>query len=406
MQEDVDVILAVFLSWAEDVTWIHFLRNAPDLPLIFYSPVKERYPYVTTEDDDDFIEFLAAGGLVGALVGSGSIQRFQRDAKVIVGDHAELTERLRPFVMAAKAKKILQKSQFGLLANYNELMWATYVDPYRLFSTLGPELRFLPYSDLQKATDSVTDSRAASYVDELRSRYRVDDSIDEAKFLESARASLGLANIVNERDIDALALNDVDRHLFEMLGLRPGFFHPSIYENKSCVVPEGDLGGALITYILTLLSHDHVNFIEPFYIEGHSGTFAGGHAGPNDHTDPRYQEYVRVSIDVRFAKTSYKYAGSPFAWYRIPPGSKTIAHLSESHGKFKIVCFLAESLDGEHCLSGYSHSLFRPHIPVNELFERVIATGTTQHFATVDGDFTKHLRELAALYSFDFQYIR
>ena len=216
------------------------------------------------------------------------------------------------------------------MANYNELMWGTYIDPYQIFSKLGPELHFIPYSQLQEETQAVSDSRATEYMQQLKANYTVESDVDESKFLESARASMGMANIVTGMEIDTLALNDVDSYLFKIIGLRPGFYHPSIGANHSVAVPEGDLGAALITYILKLITNDHVNFIEPFYIEGYSGCFTAGHAGPNDYTAANCEKYVRIAVDVRFAKTSYKYAGAPFAWYRIPPGKKTIAHFSSA----------------------------------------------------------------------------
>ena len=111
---------------------------------------------------------------------------------------------------------------------------------------------------------------------------------------------------------------------------------------------------------------------------------------------------MRISPDVRFAKSPYKYAGAPFAWYRIAPGLKTFAHLSEANGRFKIVCFTAESLPGEHALCSYCHSDFKPETPVTELFENVIKTGTTQHFAVVEGDLRTDLALLARINNFEF----
>ena len=146
--------------------------------------------------------------------------------------------------------------------------------------------------------------------------------------------------------------------------------------------------------------------MEPFHIEDDFGTFAGGHAGPNDHNDPAWQQNVIISRDVRFAKTSWKYAGAPFAWYRISPGMKTIAGLFEENGKYKLVCFKAESLPGKHLLATYTHTIFRPEVPVKELFEQVLNIGTTQHFAVVDGDWTAQLKDFAAIMDFEYHYVK
>ena len=135
-------------------------------------------------------------------------------------------------------------------------------------------------------------------------------------------------------------------------------------------------------------------------------SFAGGHAGPNDHNDPEWQDNVLIARDVRFAKTSWKYAGAPFAWYRFSTGMKTVTGIYEENGKYKMVCFQAESLPGEHVLATYSHSIFRPVVPVKELFERLLKVGVTQHYAIVDGDWRAELAAFAEIMGFEFYDIR
>jgi L-arabinose isomerase len=198
------------------------------------------------------------------------------------------------------------------------------------------------------------------------------------------------------------SFNDIDPAMFKLIGLRAGFYHPLFNENISVLVPEADIGAGLITYMLKLISGKHVNFIEPFHIEAAYGAFASGHAGPNDHNDPDFIQNVLIARDVRFAKTGYKYAGAPFAWYRISPGRKTMAQLVECNGKYKLICTLVDSLEGKHLLATYSHSIFKPLVPVTELFEQILKTGTTQHFALVDGEYLTELSILAEIMDFEY----
>ncbi|MBP5300697.1 MAG: hypothetical protein J6Y80_04765, partial [Victivallales bacterium] len=204
--------------------------------------------------------------------------------------------------------------------------------------------------------------------------------------------------------LDALVLNDVSREIFETLGLRPGFYPEAFGHHDAILTPEGDLGAATAMYLLRQVSGGkHVNYIEPFYLEKEKGTFAAGHAGPHDYTDERYRDHVRISVDARFAKSGYRYAGAPFAWYRIPAGRKTIAHLSQGpDARVKLLCFTAESLPGTHTLCGYCHSDFRVEGDAGRLFEQVLQVGATQHFVCVEGDVTPALRCFARLCDFDF----
>jgi L-arabinose isomerase len=117
---------------------------------------------------------------------------------------------------------------------------------------------------------------------------------------------------------------------------------------------------------------------------------------------------------VRFAKTSWKYAGAPFAWYRFSPGMKTVAGLYEQDGKYKLITFMAESLSEKdtpqstkkHLLATYSHTIFRPVVPAKELWEKVLNIGATQHYAIVDGDYRDQLRDFASIMGFEFYDIR
>lgn len=404
--EKVDFVIAEFLSWSEDFAWIRFLRDMPQVPIIFANVAKDHVGFEDTLDEDDFIDYLCSGTLVGSLEASGSITRtVRKNVKVVLGSRDEVNRQIRTFASAARVRNILRQSTLGLLANPNEAMWSTYFDPYNLFTHIGPEIRFLPYSTYGNVIDAVSKVDLKQYCDDLLGRYKMMDDVARDKFEASVRASIGLARMAEESDIDIMVFNDIDRAMFQLVGLRAGFYHPWFNRNTSVLVPEADMGAGIITYVLKLLSGKNVNFLEPFHIETDYGTFAGGHAGPNDHNDPAWQQNVVIARDVRFAKTSYKYAGAPFAWYRISPGMKTMAQLVECNGRYKLVCTMVESLEGRHLLATYSHSIFRPVVPVERLFEEILKVGTTQHFAIVDGDYRNELAMFAQMMDFEYHQI-
>ena len=409
--EKVDFIYAEFLSWSEDFAWIRFLRDCPEIPIIFCNVAKPRMTFETTLDEDDFVDYLCAGTLVGSLEGSGSLKRIPRyGVKTVLGTREEITEKVRIFADAARTRTILRHSNVGLMANMNEAMWSTYFDNYDLFTKIGPEIHYLPYSDYGAEIDKLDDREVQEYALELTSKYKVMPDVEDDKLIGCVKATLAIKKLAQKNDIDCYVYNDIDQATFRTAGCRAGFYPNWFNENVSVLVPEADIGAGLITYILKLLSGKNVNFIEPFHIEDDFGTFAGGHAGPNDHNDPKWQDNVVIARDVRFAKTSWKYAGAPFAWYRISPGMKTVAGLYEEDGIYKLVTFMAESLDAKdtpqskkkHLLATYSHTIFKPVVPVKELFEKVLNVGVTQHYAIVDGDYRPQLEALADIMGFEY----
>lgn len=398
--EDVDWVFALFLSWTEDFAWVRFLRDMPPVPVFLGCKTRDEIAFADTEAETDFVEFLSAGGLVGALEASGSVGRFQRPMlSTAIGKFDGLMEDARHFAQAAALRTSLRHVNFGLLASYNEVMWSTYVDPYQLFMKAGPELRFLSVSALTKEIESLDAALVETTRRALEERYEVLPGVDTDRFDASVRASLALESLARKAGVGMVVLNDVDPVLLTDVGLRPGFL-PCPGTRDVTVVPEGDIGAGLAVFILKQLAGKPVNLIEPFHVDAQRGCFAGGHAGPNDYTDPAGK--VKIARDVRFAKTDYKYAGAPFAWYVIPPGLKTMLHVSECNGRFKMVCTRVEALPCPHFITSYSHGLFRPLSgDVQDLFKNLITTGVTQHYSIVAGDYTPQLSYLAHLLDFD-----
>lgn len=399
--QKVDCVAAAYLSWAEDFAWIRFLRDMPPVPLFFTSIIWDRVDISDTNDEDEFVEFLSAGSLVGIQEASGDLQRFHRPmTRTFIGTMDQVTKELGIFAQAALCRSQLRDSTIGLLASYNEAMWSTYVDPYNVFMKAGPELRFLSVAQLTEKIGRIPEEAVGSVVRRMEERFRVNENVDKEKLAASVRASIALEELSGEYGVDLTVLNDIDPVLFGCVGLRPGFC-PTREDSRLTVVPEGDIGGGLAAYILRLLSGRRVNFIEPFYIINQRGCFAAGHAGPNDYTQCPGQ--VVIARDERFAKTAYRYAGAPFAWYVFPQGEKTMLHMSEKDGVLKMVCTVVEALPTDHYLASYSHAEFRHKtLTPQEMFQRLINIGVTQHYAIADGDWTAQLEDTARLMGFDF----
>ena len=398
----VDFVLAIYLSWAEDFAFIRFLRDMPPCPVLFCHRLRDKIDLKDTHDDDEFAEYLCCGGLVGSLEASGDVKRFGRPMmEIYAGTWKEVMARAQTFGAAARARALLRQSSFGLLACMNEVMWSTYVNVYDLFSKVGPEMRFLSVAEYEDAVEQVSSRDAEAVMNRLAKEYEVLSNVDEGKFLASVRASIAMERLAAKYDLDVLVLNDIDTVLFQHIGLRPGFW-PTSPDVRTLVVPEGDIGSGVACFVLKLLSNGaHVNYIEPFHIDLPGENFAAGHAGPNDYTDPRGK--CKISSDVRFAKTKWKYAGAPFAWYVFPQGRKTMLHCSQQTGKFQLVAGQVEALPTEHFLATYCHSLFRPvGQSCTEYFTKLLRQGVTQHYGIVDGDVMDRVRDLAKIMDFDY----
>ena len=398
--EDVDMIFTHFLSWADDFAWVRFLRDIGDMPIMYATIVRDKLGFENSFTEDSFIEFLTAGGLVGSLEGSGDIARLKKgQVKIVLGSKEEVMSACKEMAQICALRHELRHRSIALLPSFNEAMWSTYVDPYDIFTKIGPEIRFLSIVELSEIMNAIDDEECNKLTKDILSKYEVKGTIDEEKMAASVKGSLALERIARKYDSELLVLNDIDKVLQRTIGLRPGFT-PCPGTDDVLVVPEGDIGAGLCAYILKKLTSQHVSFIEPFHIDAQTGTFAAGHAGPNDYTDELGK--TMIATDTRFAKSNLKYAGAPFANHVFSPGEKTMIHLSENNGRFKLVATTVEVLESDHFLDGYSHGLFKPHMPVNEFFQKLLEIGVTQHYAITAGNLLSKMRLLAEIMGFDY----
>jgi L-arabinose isomerase len=403
INEKADMVFAHFMSWSDDYAWIRFLRDMPEIPVYFAGISREEPGFEDSLSEDRFVEFLSAGGLVGLLEGSGSASRFHRPMfRRRTGSMETILKDVKHFALAACIRSELRQTAFGLLPSYNEVMWSTYIDPYDLFMRVGPELRFLGVAELNEHIAAIEPKKNEEVMKNILNTYPVRGTIDEEKMSASVKASLALESIARAHEVELLVLNDIDPVLLRQVGLRPGFT-PCPGTEDIMVVPEGDLGGGLACFILGKLTGQAVNYIEPFHVDNRNGTFAAGHAGPNDYTDPGGKTVL--STDTRFAKSGYKHAGAPFAWHVISPGEKTMVHISQCNGRFKMAVSIVDALPSAHFLAGYSHGVFKPRTPVEEFFTRLQNIGVTQHYGISAGDHREVLKDLAEILDFEFHSI-
>lgn len=400
-QEDVDYIFVSHLSWTEDRNWIRFLRDMPEVPILFASITRERIPFENTFTDDNFCQLLVCNGLVGTMEASGSATRFGRKMlETVSGTMDQVIAYAKKFGAAARARGILRESTIGLLGPYNEVMWSTYVDPYRVFMNIGPELHFYSVGQLVQQINQVSDEDVERIMKQLEASYEKHGQTDPEFFRASVRASIGFKRFYQKTGVDCMVLNDIDQELLEELGLRPGFVW-SADEEDAVIVPEGDIGSGIAVYLLRILSGKQVNYIEPFYIKHDKQEIAVAHGGPNDYRDPKGT--CLIGADERYRNSGLKYGGAPIAWYVFPPGDVTLLHMSQSADGFKLVASPAESLPSEHYMSSYSHGLIRPkNSTCEEWVGKLMQIGVTQHSGMVLGDYLEEIRLFSEIMGFEY----
>ncbi|NIQ17890.1 MAG: hypothetical protein GTN43_03715, partial [Candidatus Aenigmarchaeota archaeon] len=206
LKEDVDALLLCFVVWAED----EYILPFKDLMSIRPTVLWVYTPYERAPEKTDIMTLFRNSGIVscfqefGVLKGMG-LKPFFVFGNVLDGNSFE---KIKKIAHAAQVRKKLQTVKLAVLPYRNDQMIVTYVDEFRLYAQIGPKVDYISVLELKKAADSVPENEVKRYVEQIKSVFRIDERITEENLYRSAQASLGLERIMNERDIDGLALSD------------------------------------------------------------------------------------------------------------------------------------------------------------------------------------------------------
>ncbi|MCL5985125.1 MAG: hypothetical protein M1371_00995 [Actinobacteria bacterium] len=399
-KEKVDCIIACFLTWAEDKAWIKFLVENGDIPLLYWGYTTG---FFTTKQMTP-LELYHNSGVVGTLQGSGSLKRFGRKFKFVLGspsDEAVIQEIVR-FANTARVVKKINQSAIGLLPFRNDQMKATCVDEYLLLKKIGARMQFLTLAELKEEGNRITEKQINDFIDENRRKYNISPDMRERDFREAARYSLAMSNMYVRYGLDALAINDVCDELHRTIGLRPCLY-PEIYHEINAVIGlEGDVLCTLAMLILNLLTGNPVGFTEIFNFNPKETTVNAGHPGP---VNPRIADRevdITIVPDLEYMDGPYEFPYSAAFELIGAPGRITMINILDIGENLQMIVSSGESIGRHLRITGFPHYCIRTDIPVEKYIEKIVLAGCTQHFAVVHGDMRKEAALLAELMSIEF----
>ena len=385
---EVDLFVLVFQVWAEDF-YLHPLIDAiAGRPLAVWC----YQPWRTLPEKVPFVQVLRGSGPVGSFEGLGTLRNlgvrfiFTQGA---ADDPRPLAE-LEAAARAANVLRSLQSMRIGLLPYRNEQMQSTFVDEFRLRHELGPAVEYLSVGDLVNACSSLAESEVDEFTRHLQETYRI-NGVSDATLVEAARASLGMARLAAERQLDVLSFNDIAQETHTELGLRPALYPPLFDQAGVLVGLEGDLGAATALFILNRLSGSPCFFVEIWFWDEGENIVVGGHAGPQNPAVAA-PGIAWISPDYEFAQTD-RTEGAHLQFVA-RPGQVTLLQLRGTPGGWQAIVSTGEALDSPPRLEGYPHAVVRLDAPVDRFVRQVAAVGSTQHWVMAYGDV---LREVAVL---------
>jgi len=292
---DVETVIICYLTWGEDWLLLEAVERLSNIPLLIWCYT----PFHKLELPFDMNDLFRGCGVVGVLQVSGPLKRMQKNFGFVFGsvDNETTIKEIISYSKVAQLIGTLKKTTVGLLPSTCDQMSGTHVDESLLKAQIGPEVKTISVQEYYTLSQKVSAEEVKKYVKELKENYKIE--VDEKALLKGVRASLGLAKVVEENNLKALALQDLSEELLQIFGLRPCLYVPSFFE-KAVVSMEGDVGAAVALLILKELTGKSPMYTEIFTFDEKENTIVAGHAGIHDISVADDKTKIRITPDYEY----------------------------------------------------------------------------------------------------------
>jgi L-arabinose isomerase len=394
--QDVDAVIACQITWGEDALILRAVEKLGSTPLLLWC----YSPYLRLPERMTMLDLFRASGPVGTLQASGPLKRLGKRFGYAFGSYedAEAIRQIVAFAQASRVSRDLRSTRIGVLPYRCDQMTGTYVDEFRLRSELGAQLTYISTHDYRAICQQIPAARVAAFSADLRASYRIAPETTQAGLEKSARASLGLAEVAEHYDLDAIAIEDVGTELHRVVGLRPCLYVPALFE-RAVVSMEAEVGGAVALLVLKALADRAPMYTEVFTVDPAENSLLVGHAGIHDAPHlVAHADDILIEPDGEYVESE---PDSAWMSFRVKGGPVTLLSVFCDVERFKLVITSGEAQGGPRRLLGSPHAYVRLSTPLPEFFERAIRTGMTQHWALVHAEVVDELVALADILELD-----
>jgi L-arabinose isomerase len=305
-REKVDLIIVCNLTWSEDRAWIEILKNIEDIPIIYWEYMTGFY---TTKRYTP-LQLYHNSGIVGALQGSGSLKRFNKKFKLVMGEAREgkVVDEITSFAKASQVKNILKKSIIGLLPFRNDQMKVTCIDEYLILKKIGMILKILTLAELKEEGLKLSDGKVRTFMERNKKTFKVDKEMREKDLM----------------------------------------------------------------YILYLFTKGPIGFTEVLNFNPEEGTINVGHPGPVNPLLAASNDEVTIVPDIEYINSNFEYPYSATLELIGKPGRVTMVNILDIGEDIQMIISSGKSLGDHKRLTAFPHFCIKTDTPVLEFISGVI----------------------------------
>jgi len=377
-KNNVDLLLVIEGTWTYDNLLIDVTKFL-NCPIIFWAtPETFNVPFPQTCT------------LVGITQTCGTLVKMDKKIKVILDDiyREEGFNKFKNYIHILSIIKKLQFTNIGLIGGSRcPGMLDTSFHELELRKQIGPEVIYVPSSDLLSEINSITDAQAEKVQKELIPDDQI-ENVEKDIMLQSMKIYIATKKLVEDYELDAVGYKcwpDL-RHANIC---SPCFTLSKLSDEGIPCACEGDTMGAVSMYILQLLTGRNVylgDFLKADTKTNEAQYFHCGAASSNLAKDKKeiiYRKNAQYS--------DYDWIDGLIVDFPLKPGRITFARIGEIKSKYRMVVYTGEATETDMFVRG-NPARVKLDSSAEDVVNGLIQNGSGHHQIAVHGDILDNLK--------------
>lgn len=309
---------------------------------------------------------------------------------------------IRAWTQAAGAAEALRRARIGFLGHTYPGMLDLYADLTRVQGLLGTHVELLEMEDLQQRVEAATPAEVETKIEQIRTTFDLEPSVDEESLAWSARVACGLDRLVADFDLQGLTYyyRGLGGSEFETLGASLIVGNSLLTARGIPCAGEGDLQTCLAMLLMDRLGAGG-SFTEFYAMDFREGFVLMGHDGPG-HVAISSRKPVLRGLELFHGKRG-RGLSVEFAVKHGPVSLLALTHTP--NGGFKLLSAQGESIPGPILQIGNTNSRLRFALDPAAFVTRWSEAGPPHHCALGVGHQRTTIEKLAQLLDLPLQVV-
>ncbi len=403
--EKVDLVILYHGTYVDDRMTFAFLEEYNSGPLVLlHTQGLDEIP-----KDFSLIDYARCWGNNSSVQVVSSMMRMTPDRQIAYtfGHMEQAASQAAVYARAAKAIRNVRGSKIAYLPHRcdDAPMFDIFPDDTQMMSQTGVSISYSYIHEVEDEMKNVTESEENELLEEVQQKYNLKEpSVDELRL--AVRLSIGLERVVAKHQLDAVGV-DAFPELAYRIGELPNIAMDRLIDKNVVVACEGDLTTIIGGLFLRELSGKAPHFWEHLMFDVEKNWILGGHDGGCAGFDMAADQNaidLRDSMYMGFKNSPPAPPLGVVPEFILRPGRVTAMNLFRNPREGYVMRIATgEAVDTPKRPVHHEHLIFKPDVPLEQYFRRMMKAGVNHHFVFGYGDWSQELEKLAEFLKMPFE---